>query len=242
MGAQVLTDIQLLLGSVDVTNFSGEFACPVQAEMKTANHFGGRGYQIVLPGLTSAQGMLKGNSDMATVGIGQFLQVADIGTQQAFGIVSTGSAAVGGDSAQFMQGRLSKIAPYTNAVGEVAGFEIVLDSDSADVNGYVGAPLASRTTAGLTGLSVQMGAVPTGRRLWCAQFVTAAAGTNLATIIQSDNATGFPSAATALTLSTVSAVGWQFTSVAGPITDDWFRVVSTIATSTFSYAVLFGIQ
>ncbi len=242
MSATVLTDVTLLLGGYDLTNFSGEFDINVEAAMVEANNFGGKGFNIVLPGLNTATGMVKGHADYASGAVSATFNTASKGTQYAFGVLPTGSAHAAGDSAQFMEGRLGSMKMVTGSVGEVADFEMSLSGDSAEVDGYVGAALASRTTSGLTGTSLQLGAVPAGKRLWAAQFVTAAAGTNLATTIQSDNATGFPSQTTQITFSTVSATGWQFTSVAGPITDDWFRVVSTIASSTFTYAVLIGIQ
>jgi hypothetical protein len=85
-----------------------------------------------------------------------------------------------------------------------------------------------------------MRAVGTTARLWAALHVTAGTFTNLVVTIESDTV-GFPSPTTVLTFSTVSAVGWQFISVAGPITDDYFRAKVAISTGTATCAVVMGI-
>lgn len=241
MSAQVLTDVQLLVGAMDLSAFSGEFAQSVEADMKPANNFAGRGYQIVLPGKTSAVGMIRGHADYASGAVSSSFASSSAGTQQAFSVLPVGTASVAGDPAEFMRGRLNSMKMATGAVGEVADFELNISGDSASVDGFVAAPLASRTTAGLTGTAVQLGAVGATDRLWAAIHVTAAAGTNLVVKVQSDNASNFPSAADQITFSTVSATGWQFLSVAGPLTDDWYRVTATIASSTFTFAAVFGV-
>lgn len=238
--AYVLTDTQILVGASELASATAEFEWSVMAEMKEANHLAGQGYKIVLPGLTTGHGNIKGSADFATGAVSSTWNASDIGTQQAFSIVANGSVAVAGSPSSTMSGRLNKIAIAEGSVGNVAGFEIDITGDSAALDGYLALPLATR--GAITGSSIQMGAVPAGYRLWAALHVTGGTFTNLAVTIQSDNATGFPSSATAITFATVSAAGWQFLSVAGALTDDWFRAVATIGSGTASYAVVFGIQ
>jgi hypothetical protein len=102
----------------------------------------------------------------------------------------------------------------------------------------------ARTATG-TGTSVQLGAVSSTQRLYVALHVFSVSGTtpSLTVAIQSDNATGFPSASTVTTLTAATAIGSQITRVAGPITDDWFRVSYTISGTdpSFLFAVTAGI-
>jgi hypothetical protein len=239
MAATVLTNVQLLLGSYDVSAYSAGFDIGGESEMKEATTFASLGYTVVLPGLFKAMASINGFTDFATAAVGQTYRVAQVGTQQALSIIPTGTAAAAGDTVQFMQGRLDKLVTNGGNVGDVATFSVSLSGDSADVDGYVGVPLGARSS--LTGTAVQVGATLATERIWAALHVTAAVGTNLAVTVTSDNASGFPSPATVLTFATTSAVGWQFISAAGPFTDDWLKVAAT-STGSFTYAVMFGVM
>jgi hypothetical protein len=241
MSAQVLTDVQLLLGSMELGPFSGSFDQTIEATMREANNLAGRGYTIVLPGLTRATAQIDGHADYASGAVSSTFNTTQIGAQFAFSVVPSGTAAVAGDSATLMRGRLANMKMLTGPVGEVADFSMGLVSDTAPVDGYLAATLASRTTSGLTGTAVQVGAVSASQRLYAALHVTAAAGTNLAVKIQSAPLANFASPTDRITFSTVSAVGWQHSSVAGAITDTWWRALVTIASVTFTFAVTFGI-
>lgn len=245
MASQTLTNTQVFLGAYDFTGFTGQLDTGAQTAMEEAPNMGAYGYKVVVPGIHSSEQTFTGNDDYdAATSVGRVLTVAQRGAQLPFGLVHAGTAAVAGSAALLGQGLLSKVGRLMGATGKVAGFQATVTGDQPLVYGVVGAPLASRGAH--TGTSLQLGAVGTGptgveQRLWAALIVTAASGTNLAVTIQSDNATGFPSAATALTFSTVSAASAQFTSAAGPMTDDWFRVSATVGSGTFTYAVLMGV-
>lgn len=245
MASQTLTNAQVFLGGYDLSSFTGQIDTGASTVMNEAPNMAAGGYRIVVPGITSAQQTITGNDDYdSATAIGRLLTVANRGAQFPVGVVPAGTAAVAGSAAVFGRGLLSRLAKLQGATGAVAGFTFTVDSDQPEVYGVVGAPLASRGAH--TGTSLQLGAVGTGptgvaQRLWAALYVTAASGTNLAVTIQSDNATGFPSAATAATFSTVSAVSSQFVSAVGPLTDDWFRVSATVGSGTFTYAVLMGV-
>lgn len=245
MPAYTLTNAQVLVGSTNISSFTGDLSTGSQTVMRDAPNLAAGGFRIVTPGITSADYTFSGNADFdSATDVSRAFNVSSRGSQQAIGVIPSGTAAVAGSAAIFSRGLLSQMKILTGATGDVAGFSMGLTSDIAEVYGVVGAPLASR--GALTGTSLQLGAVATGptgipQRLWAALFVTGSSGTNLAVTIQSDNATGFPSPATAITFSTVSVAGWQFQSVAGPITDDWFRVNATVGSGTFTYAVLLGV-
>jgi hypothetical protein len=242
MAAQTLTNVQLLVGSSELGQFSGSFDVSAQTEMKDADNFAAGGYKTVLPGLFSAMFDIGGNADYATGAINQTFQTAQRGQQYAGGVIYAGTAATYGDAAVFTRGLLQSMKFTTGNVGDVAQFAMSLKSDTAEVAGFVGAPLASRTTAGLTGTEVAMAGPTADQKLYAALYVTAAAGTNLAVKVQSDT-TGFGSPTDRITFSTVSATGWQFMSVAGDFsTETHHRVTATIASSTFSFACLFGVM
>lgn len=243
MAAQVLTNVQVLVGSVDMSPFSGSIDISQQTAMKDANNFAAGGYAVKLPGLFTAQTDIGGNADYASGAVGQTFQTAQRGAQYDASVVYAGTAATFGDAAVFTRGLLQSMKFASGPVGEVAQFQMSLMSDTAQVAGVVGAPLASRTTSGLTGTAIALAGPTAEQRLYAALHVTAAAGTDLAVKVQSDNGAGFGSPTDRITFSTVSATGWQFMSVAGDFsTETHHRVVATIASSTFSFAVLIGVM
>jgi hypothetical protein len=245
--AQVLLDAQILLASLtgstalDLAPFTGEFDWDIDVTMKEYKRFDSLGRRTVLPANVGGTIGTKGQADYASGGVSLALNASHAREAFTEAVILGGVNAVAGDPALFTRGLLQMWKSPTGNEGDVAGYEMGLGVDNAPLDGYLLAPLANKS-GGFTGTAVQVGAVPAGRRLWAALFVTAAAGTNLAVTIQSDNAVGFPSPATAITFSTVSATGGQFTSVAGPLTDDYFRVSETIGSGNFTWACVIGIS
>jgi len=101
---------------------------------------------------------------------------------------------------------------------------------------------ASRS-ATFNGTAFQLGALSATQTLWVVMHVFTATGTSLDVVVQSDNASNFPSATTRITLSQVlTTPAAQLGSVAGAVTDDWWRIVGTIAGSgPYVLAVAAGI-
>ena len=238
MPATVLTNVQLLLGSFDLSAFSGEEDIYAEAQMKDANHFAGQGYNIVLPGLTTAYASVKGHADYATGAVSATFATAQRGTQYAYSVLPVGTNTVAGDPAMFMRGLLGRMVMATGNVGEVTDFEMTITGDSAPVDGVVAFPLAARGNA--TGTAIQMAAVGATRRLWAAVHVTAGTFTNLIVTIESDTV-GFGTPTTQITFATVSAPGWQFLSVPGVIADDYFRAKTAVSSGTATCCVVMGI-
>jgi hypothetical protein len=245
MAAQALTNVQVFVNQFDLSAMTGSIEQSTTTKLPDVDNLAGGGYNHVTPSTTAAAFGIKAWYDTATLGTYNAFTGAQRGRQDVVGFVPAGTAAVAGDVATFGRGQLASWSGPIGAIGDAAGLSAMWTGDTALVAGVVGAPLASRS-ATLTGTSLQLGAVAASangatERLWAALFVTAASGTNLAVTIQTDNATGFPSPASGITFSTVSAVGAQFASAVGPLTDDWFRVSATIGTGSFSFAVLMGV-
>ncbi len=105
-------------------------------------------------------------------------------------------------------------------------------------------PTAAVTTTG-TGTARQLGAVTTGQRMYAALHVLSASGgtPTLDVVIQSDDNSGMSSATSRITFTQATDITSQWSSVAGAITDDYWRVSYTIGGSTpsFTFAVVLGI-
>lgn len=130
-------------------------------------------------------------------------------------------------------------------IGDIARFTISANSSGStlirvtDMEG-----LATKTSTG-TGTARQLGAVTATQTLYSFLHVTAASGTSptLDVTIESDNAQAFSSAATQITHTQFNAVGAEYKTKAGAITDDWYRVKWTIggAGPSFTFNVGLGI-
>lgn len=150
------------------------------------------------------------------------------------------------ETAWFMKSLLTEYTPMGGTVGEVHGFTLKgAPSKSPLVRGQVFAAKAARTATGNSGTAVQLGAVGATQRIYAALHVFAASGTTptLDVTVKSDDAVGFASPTTVLTLAQATAASSEFKSAAGAITDTYWRVDWTVGgtSPSFTFAVVLGI-
>ncbi len=133
-------------------------------------------------------------------------------------------------------------------IGDAVGNNHKISTDVMGTNGetavYRGLVTKTRGTVnatGATGTGVQLGAVAADQYLYCVLHVFSI-GTTITAVLESDNANTFGSAATQLTFGPITAVGATELRVAGPITDDWYRLRVTAITGSFSIAAVPGIK
>jgi hypothetical protein len=108
-----------------------------------------------------------------------------------------------------------------------------MTSDTTAVEGMIAAPLALRSST-LTGSVLTMAGPTASQRLYVGMNLTAATSTaTMVVTIQSATLVGFgsPTTRATLTATTAATPSWQFTSVAGPITDGFWRAVLTYSGS-----------
>jgi hypothetical protein len=239
MAAHILTNAQVVLGSSDLTPFSGQISMAGKVNQVDVTTFGSGGYQQFAPGLETYAHSLSGFSDMSATGVNSLVTMANLGTQYGLYCAPQGGATAG-DPVIFTRGVLSEFAPFGGSIGEASKFSIGLNSDTALVDGYVLAPLVSR--GALTGSPVTMTGPTATQKVYAALFITGAPGTGLTVTVQSAPTSGFASPTTRFTFTTTSAIGYQFAvPVAGAITDGFWRAVATVTTSTFTWAAHIGV-
>ena len=210
----------LILGSFDVSPFTGTIVdTPGEAKTLPFSTFALKGYQGNVASIRYGAFGFDGYADAtATTGISSVLNASTIGTQYAFIAAVPGETA--GDPAVIGRGITTTLGGSAK-VGELPTLKVGLTCDTAfATRAYVGAPLASRTTSGLTGTAVAMTGPNASQRAYAALCVTAASGTNLVVKVQSDDNSSFTSATDRITFSTVSATGWQYSSVAGDLSTE----------------------
>ena len=244
MAAFVLTNSRILVGSADVTQFTGAYTVGGQVAMQPANVHGGGGFTRMLPGLRSHTVQISGMADYDAGAVSAVFTPNVVGAQYATAIIPVDTGATG-DVALFTRGLLASVAAPGGAIGDTATFDMSIGGDTALIGGQVLAPLAARTTTGNSSVLTMTG--PTSsQRLWCALHITAASGTtpSVTVTVQSSTVVGMTAPTTRFTFSAATGTGWQFaTPLAGAITDGFYRATFTISgtTPSFTPAVFLGV-
>lgn len=130
--------------------------------------------------------------------------------------------------------------------GEILPFSLsAVGSVSRAIRGTVMHDDVTARTATGAGTARQLGAVSATQRVYASLHVLSASESDtLDVVVESDNASNFPSATTRLTFTQATAIGGEWKSAAGAITDDWWRVSYTIGGSSpsFQFVVVIAIH
>lgn len=136
-------------------------------------------------------------------------------------------------------GEIDTATPFTLGIQGARGTGTL---SAGAVRGRLLKPKGSISSTGATGSAVQVGAISATQYLYCAIHAFAI-GTSFTLQIQSDDAEGFPSATTRMTSDSITATGgYWVTRVAGPVTDDWWRVNVSAVSGTSTIGVSIGIK
>jgi len=138
---------------------------------------------------------------------------------------------------------LSQYTPLQNAVGDVIGYSLGAEATGDLIRGRLVLNAEALTASG-SGSGVEMGATASGQTLYGVLHVLSAGTGTLDAVVESDADNTFASPTTRITFDQASAIGSQWKTAAGPITDTWFRVDYTIAGASpdFDAVVFLGIQ
>lgn len=245
MAAQTLTTCQIVLGQYDISAFSADIqTTPAQVVVKDVTNYGSGGYMVKTAGLQTGGMKIGGWSDFATGGINQSFAASALGTQQLVYVAVPGTTA--GDPTVLTRGVINTFSQWGGKVGDPSAFNLTLEPDTAEINGFLAAPLAARTTTG-NGTSVTQAGPTANQRVYAGLCITTVTGTTptLVAKIQSAPASNFASPTDRITFTSANAAGWQWASTAvGAITDGFWRATWTIAgtTPSFTFAVVFGVD
>lgn len=236
---------RVYLGQLDLSGLANQVDFgPLSAVMQDCTTFNDGGFTCVKPGLKSGEAMIHGYQDYATGVLDDTIGMAQLGSQYPITVIPNPTGTVtAADPCWFSRGIISKINPLEIAVGEMGGFSINTGFDAAFPQGKVAAPLTT-TAATFTGTAVALTGPTAAQKLYVALHVTAYSGfTNVIFTVESDNAVGFPSTTTRITLTTVTGVTSQFASVAGDFsTETHHRIVATkTGTGSITFAAAFGV-
>lgn len=170
----------------------------------------------------------------------QFAETMQPVTQTPTGTV--GDVAYFHQAKKFTQqlfGNVGVLAPFTIGAQGVRGPGTL---SAGAIRGRLLVPKSTVSATGVAGSVYQVGAGSSTQYLYAAAHVFTA-GTTITMQIQSDTAANFPSATTVATIGPLTTVGGTWLArVAGPFTDDYWRINVSAVTGSFSVAVSVGIQ
>jgi hypothetical protein len=136
-------------------------------------------------------------------------------------------------------------APISGAVGDMAAFRVSGDGRGGGglIRGQIFINRTAVTASSNSGTAVQLGAVTAAQSVYASLHALTVSGGTLDVTVESDDNSGMTSATTRITFAQVTAVGSEYASTAGAITDDYWRVDFTVGGGgSFDFVVCVGIK
>jgi hypothetical protein len=124
-------------------------------------------------------------------------------------------------------------------IGQMFGFTLAAAAQDRLLRGTL-MEYRAAVSANANGTGRQLGAVSALQSIYCGLHVTAAPGTTpqLTVIVESDDNGGFSTPTTRITMTAQgagNAVGFELRSLAGPVTDDFWRLRWTVSGSGLGF-------
>lgn len=249
MAAGALTDARIYWGGADVSGQTNKVMAEAKLQDLDKTTFGSGAWEECAGGLFSGSSSVEGFwaagdptmpddrffTDLGSAVVPQSMVPTTAGaTQPAVGAL-----------AYLGRAQETKYSMF-GAVGALTPFAIDTRYNTPVLRGVVMHPNGTaRTTTG-TGTGVQVGAVTATQRMYAALHVHSVSGTSTPTItvkLQSSVDNTFASPTDRITFTGATAISGQFSSVAGAITDTWWRAAWTITGSSpsFTFTVTAGV-
>ncbi len=242
MTIQAWTDLSILVGPSELAGHGKNVTLAVECAPLDKTNFQSAGYVELTGGSKSGTLSLDFMQDMAAAGPDDSLWdlLGDSGVPKS---LCTPSA--DGSVAYLCAGVPVTYKPIDGPAGELAMAAVSLKSSGVIARGRLLHPGATARTSSSTGTGRQLGAVAAGKSLYAALHVVEVSGStpSLTVKVQSDDNSGFTSATDRITFTAATARTFQWSSVAGAITDDYWRITYTISGTgpSFKFAVTAGI-
>lgn len=251
MATVVLADAKVLAGGYDVSGVLNACNLQYDAEALDDTHFGDTTRKMK-GGLKTVDFSMSGHMEYGAAAIDKLLfdnLGNPAGSAPILDVITVAPEQGGeyGTRAFFFKPMLSSFEPLSGEMGQLVPFTAASVGANGDplIRGTVMHDLDPARTGSGTATIAQLGAVAAGQRMYMSLHVIAVSGSSptLDVVIESDDNGSMTSATTRITAVQMDAVGAQYLSVAGPITDDYWRVSYTLGGSTpsFTFAVALGI-
>jgi hypothetical protein len=246
-GVLVLLDARLFVSGADLSGSGNKIEITEEIEAKKTTNWRSGGAVELLGGLSSTELTGEGQWEAGTAGLVDDAMWANRRVLEPWTAAATGDSDLAPGNLMILTKALRTKSTIWGDVGEVGGWTANAKGTWPLVRGQSAHASGVPRTATGAGTSLQLGAVAADQHLYANAHVLSVAGTVTPTItlnVQSDNATGFPSATTRGSFAAKTAIGGESIRIAGPITDDWWRVSWTISGTnpSFLFLVALGIE
>lgn len=236
MSEYVLVDVTSYVGGFNFTTKMNSIALSLSADELDSTVFGTGGYRTRKGGLKDVNAELAGYWDSE----------ADSAAYSSLGIaneaVSISPTGVEGDTAFLWRGEKFTYTAF-GQIGPLTPFGVsMMGSHNQGVaRGTYLKSQGNVSATGAVGTAYELsGGLSSGFQLY-SHFHVFSAGTTITAVVESADNDEFTDATTRLTHSGLTSVGSDVKSVAGPITDTFFRVRVSAITGTFSVACAIGV-
>lgn len=241
MTVAALVDASIYGGGYDFTTDTNNVKLAADVAEKDATTFASGGWSEVAAGLNAASLEVSG---FWQTGTGQVDPTAWTNLA-ADGVPFTVTPTeVEGDVAYFLNTVETSYSLF-GPVGELTPFSIKSPHTRGGyglIRGKLAKGKGNVSATGALGSAVQLTAASATQYVYAVLHVFTA-GTTITVQVQSDDASNFPSATTVGTIGPITTAGGTLlTRVAGPITDDWYRLNVSAITGTFSVAGAIAVQ
>lgn len=241
MAVLSLTDARIWIGQYDISADTNQVETSQTVADLDATNFDSAGWVERIAGLKTAMydvsGFINYTANQSEDAFDDALGVAGV-------VVSIAADSAEGDTAVFGRGlnvnltRGAKVGDIAPVSGSITG-----SHPQGMVEGIIAAPKTSISGATISGSTgVQHGAIAAGEVGYASLHVFSVGGGGTLTVkMQSDDNSGFTSGTDRITFTDSTAAGYQWGSVSGAITDDYWRATWALDTGTAVFAVCFGI-
>lgn len=239
---QALLNVASYVGGHDFTGDTNQGALSAEAAALDATTFRSNGWSEQIFGLKSAAFSLSGFWQSAATDAVDPDSFTEIGSVDRVHTLAPNEVE-GGPAYMFLAGK-SSYQLLQGSVGESAKFTVASQGTNGQqgvVRGQLAKAKGAASAVGQMGSVVQLGAVAAGQFLY-ATLHTFTVGTTLTVQLQSATTLGFGSPTTRYTFPAVTTRGglWAVR-VAGPITDQYYRLNISAVTGAFVAAGAIGI-
>lgn len=241
MAIQFWKDLSILVATVEAAGHGKNCVLETTVEPLDITALNTTGWTTLIGGRKSGHVNLDFMSDMADDSLDEtffsLLGVSDV-------VKSFVTATADGSTAYTMRGVPLSFKPIEGEPGGLAMANLADQPSGPVIRGTLIHPSSVARTSSGTGTERQLGALSATQTMYAGLHVIAASGTTptLDVIVQSDTV-GFASPTTRITFAQAVAKTSAWGTVAGAVTDDYWRVSYTIAgtTPSFTFALICGI-
>lgn len=238
MATEVLKNQKVFFGGYDLTGITNAVSLTSEAEAVDATVLG-NDTRINKGGLKTVAASVQGFFDADPYDSALYTNVG--ANDKPLSILTSGTE---GSPAYMFKCMIGSYTP-SGSIGDMFGFSL----EAAAAGSLTRGTLMENNTgisANGDGTGQQLGAIASGQKMYAALHIFNVTGTSptLDVTVESDDNAGFTSAATRITFTQANALGAQYTTLDGPITDDYWRVSWDVGgtTPSFDFAVVLGIM